>query len=118
MKNIKLTLSTHGKEKSLTFICDPSIDVNHTVIRSAVEQAKIKFCLIGAQKVKTVLQTNTEKVELSGENAEELNVADKISDIDKESKKFSPSDLVFDRVIRMIYFCILLSTNNIARLQF
>ncbi|XP_014483912.1 PREDICTED: general transcription factor 3C polypeptide 1 [Dinoponera quadriceps] len=50
VKNIKLTLSANGREKNLTFICDPNIDTDHTVIKSAVEQAKLKFCLMGSQK--------------------------------------------------------------------
>lgn len=52
VKNIKLTLSANGREKNLTFICDPEIDTDHTVIKSAVEQAKLKFCLMGSQKLK------------------------------------------------------------------
>ena len=97
VKNIKLTLSTNAKRKSLTFICDPSIDVNHTVIRSAVEQAKIKFCLIGTQKVKTVLQTATEKIELPAENTKQLQSSDKPNKSEKKSKDVLPPDLTFDR---------------------
>lgn len=52
VKNIKLTLSANGREKNLTFICDPKIDTDHTVIKSAVEQAKLKFCLMRSQKAK------------------------------------------------------------------
>ncbi|XP_011143807.1 general transcription factor 3C polypeptide 1 [Harpegnathos saltator] len=52
VKNIKLTLSANNREKNLTFICDPNIDTDHTVIKSAVEQAKLKFCLMGSQKPK------------------------------------------------------------------
>lgn len=52
VKNIKLTLSANNREKNLTFICNPDIDTNHTVIKSAVEQAKLKFCLMGSQKPK------------------------------------------------------------------
>uniref|UniRef100_A0A6V7I8R1 Uncharacterized protein n=1 Tax=Bracon brevicornis TaxID=1563983 RepID=A0A6V7I8R1_9HYME len=55
VKNIKVTLTTHdGKKKSLTFICDPSIDIHHSVIESAVEQAKMKFCVMKPQKLKPI----------------------------------------------------------------
>ncbi|XP_015124460.1 general transcription factor 3C polypeptide 1 [Diachasma alloeum] len=53
VKNINLTLTSKGRKKSLTFICDPSIDVNHTVIQSAVEQARIKFCVMKCHKSKS-----------------------------------------------------------------
>ncbi|KAK0180773.1 hypothetical protein PV327_003123 [Microctonus hyperodae] len=58
VKNIKLTLSANGTKKILTFICDPSINVNHSVIQSAVEQAKIKFCLLTPNNNKSPHETN------------------------------------------------------------
>ncbi|KAK0177379.1 hypothetical protein PV328_001440 [Microctonus aethiopoides] len=58
VKNIKLTLDNNGTKKILTFICDPSINVNHTVIQSAVEQARIKFCLLTSSKCKSPPETN------------------------------------------------------------
>ncbi|XP_077271220.1 general transcription factor 3C polypeptide 1 isoform X1 [Temnothorax americanus] len=60
VKNIKLTLSANGREKNLMFICDPNIDTDHTVIKSAVEQAKVKFCLLASQKAK-MLAKKTDK---------------------------------------------------------
>ncbi|XP_026830371.1 general transcription factor 3C polypeptide 1 [Ooceraea biroi] len=67
VKNIKLTLSANGREKNLTFICDPNIDIDHTVIKSAVEQAKVKFCLLASQKAKLVkkMAIKQEKVDKS-----------------------------------------------------
>jgi len=62
VKNIKLTLSANGREKNLMFICDPNIDTDHTVIKSAVEQAKVKFCLLASQKAK-ILAKKTDKQE-------------------------------------------------------
>lgn len=50
VKNIKVILSSNGREKALHFICDPRIDKNHTVIQSKVEQAKIKFNLAKVTK--------------------------------------------------------------------
>ncbi|XP_063986134.1 general transcription factor 3C polypeptide 1 [Diachasmimorpha longicaudata] len=53
VKNINLTLTSKGRKKSITFICDPSIDINHTVIQSAVEQARIKFCVMKCHRSKS-----------------------------------------------------------------
>lgn len=60
VKNIKLTLSANGLEKNLTFICDPNISTDHTVIKSAVEQAKVKFCLLASQKAKMLAKKTAE----------------------------------------------------------
>nr|XP_034186691.1 general transcription factor 3C polypeptide 1 [Osmia lignaria] len=63
IKHIKIVLSGNGKEKTLTFICDPNIDVNSAVIQSAVEQAKLKFYLSGCEKSKSSIKRNIEKSE-------------------------------------------------------
>ncbi|XP_043286772.1 general transcription factor 3C polypeptide 1 [Venturia canescens] len=98
VKNIKLTLSTNNKKKNLTFICDSSIDVNHTVIKSAVEQAKIKLCLTGGRRVRTVLQSNDEKLEISGDSAtEKVETIEGLTGNEEGSKKTLPPDLVYDR---------------------
>lgn len=39
----KATLKADFKEKTVCFICDPSIDDDHSVIHSALEQYKMKF---------------------------------------------------------------------------
>lgn len=54
VKTIKLTMSANGREKTMTFICDPKIDINHTVIKSAIEQAKSKFCELASHKAKMI----------------------------------------------------------------
>ncbi|XP_031843956.1 general transcription factor 3C polypeptide 1 isoform X2 [Nomia melanderi] len=63
VKNIKITLSGNGKEKTLIFICDPNIDTESTVIQSAVEQAKLKFYLLLSHKTKSPAKKYTEKAE-------------------------------------------------------
>ncbi|XP_025073362.1 LOW QUALITY PROTEIN: general transcription factor 3C polypeptide 1 [Pogonomyrmex barbatus] len=76
VKNIKLTLSANGREKNLTFICDPNIDTDHTVIKSAVEQAKVKFCLLASQRGKMLMKKMTDKQDKlldSKEQLQELN---------------------------------------------
>ncbi|XP_011313927.1 general transcription factor 3C polypeptide 1 [Fopius arisanus] len=63
VKHINLTLTSKGRKKMITFICDPSIDVNHTVIQSAVEQAKIKFCVMRCPRSKANhSQADNEKI--------------------------------------------------------
>ncbi|XP_011862964.1 PREDICTED: general transcription factor 3C polypeptide 1-like [Vollenhovia emeryi] len=77
VKNIKLTLSANGREKNLMFICDPNIDTDHTVIKSAVEQAKVKFCLLASQKAKVVSKKTVDK-------HDKVDKADKTSSGSKE----------------------------------
>lgn len=43
VKYMKATLSSGYRVKSICFVCDPSITENHSVIQSALEQAKMKF---------------------------------------------------------------------------
>ncbi|XP_057333470.1 general transcription factor 3C polypeptide 1 [Microplitis mediator] len=61
VKNMKLTLSANNRKKVLFFVCDTNINVNHSVIQSAVEQAKIKFCLMPSPKKKSVKMINNEQ---------------------------------------------------------
>lgn len=63
VKYIKLTLSDNARQKVVTYICDPSIDKNHSLIQSAVEQAKIKFCLLRAPNVRASKQSSLSKKE-------------------------------------------------------
>lgn len=77
VKNIKLTLSANGREKNMMFICDPNIDTDHTVIKSAVEQAKVKFCLLASQKAKLAKKA-ADKQDKEDKNKE--NTVDKPSD--------------------------------------
>ncbi|XP_058798386.1 general transcription factor 3C polypeptide 1 [Phymastichus coffea] len=70
IKYIKLVLrnKNHTKEKVVNFICDPSVNEDDTVIQSAIEQAKLKFCMMetnilnlidGEKKVSTVDNTES-----------------------------------------------------------
>lgn len=40
---IKTIIKTDNKQKELTFICDPSISPDHQIVKSAIEQAKLKY---------------------------------------------------------------------------
>ncbi|XP_012153954.1 general transcription factor 3C polypeptide 1 isoform X2 [Megachile rotundata] len=72
IKNIKVVLSANGKEKSLTFICDPNIDVNSAVIQSAIEQAKLKFYLLGSHRHKTWIKKMAENTDVKNTNADDV----------------------------------------------
>ncbi|XP_076298615.1 general transcription factor 3C polypeptide 1 isoform X2 [Lasioglossum baleicum] len=63
VKNIKVTLNSNRKEKSLIFICEPNVDVDNAVIQSAVEQAKLKFFLLLSQKPRAPPKKYPEKPE-------------------------------------------------------
>ena len=46
IKSIRTVLRCGDKERTLHFICQPSITMENSVIRSAIEQAKLKlFCV-------------------------------------------------------------------------
>ena len=51
---IPMKLQLGVKEKVLHFVCDNNIDEHHSVIRSAVEQAKMKFSIPGRTEKKRV----------------------------------------------------------------
>lgn len=86
VKNIKLTLSANGREKNMMFICDPNIDTDHTVIKSAVEQAKVKFCLLASQKAK-LLAKKADRQDKEDKNKE--NIVDKSSDSKEHLQELS-----------------------------
>lgn len=87
VKNIKLTLSVCGHEKNLTFICDPNINTDHTVIKSAVEQAKVKFCLLASHKAKMAKKM--------AEKQDKENKEDRMLDVIKKQdySKMHPKDM-------------------------
>ena len=46
LKNICVELRHEKRLKTLRFVCEPDIDETHTVIQSALEQAKMKFNIL------------------------------------------------------------------------
>lgn len=86
VKNIKLTLSANGHEKNLMFICDPNIDTDHTVIKSAVEQAKVKFCLFASQKAKVLAKKTADKQDKADKP---LNSKEQLQELNKTATKLS-----------------------------
>ncbi|XP_014229864.1 general transcription factor 3C polypeptide 1 [Trichogramma pretiosum] len=56
IKNIKLIIKNKklSRVKVINFICDPSVDINDSIILSAVEQAKLKFCMRGSYLLKSI----------------------------------------------------------------
>ncbi|XP_008211506.1 general transcription factor 3C polypeptide 1 [Nasonia vitripennis] len=55
IKYIKLVLKSKdsSKQKVINFICDPSVAVDDSVILSAVEKAKLRFCMLETQPAQT-----------------------------------------------------------------
>ncbi|XP_046745508.1 general transcription factor 3C polypeptide 1 [Diprion similis] len=95
VKNIKLTLSNKNREKNITFICDPAIGIDHSIIQSAVEQAKIKFCLIGSQKVRAIMQKQAKEDEESAKlSVEETQGLEAFNP--SKNTKFAPVNLKYD----------------------
>lgn len=92
VKNIKLTLSANGREKNMMFICDPNIDTDHTVIKSAVEQAKVKFCLLASQKAKLAKKAADKNKE---------NTVDKTSDSKEQLQELNKT--TFKNMLSSIY---------------
>ena len=44
--NVKLKHPDSKKEKEMTFVCEPNVTEHHTIIQSAVDQAKMKFNIV------------------------------------------------------------------------
>jgi hypothetical protein len=85
IKYIKLILKNkkQTKQKIVNFICDPNIDVNDTVIQSAVEQAKLKFCI-----------TETDSYRLN-ESIEKISTLHNINNISNDKKQTEEKTIIF-----------------------
>lgn len=95
VKNIKLTLSANGCEKNMMFICDPNIDTDHTVIKSAVEQAKVKFCLLASQKAKVLAKKMADKQDKMDKSLEE-NSKEQLQELNKTASKLPSANYKYD----------------------
>lgn len=51
IKNMRIILRCGDRERTLNFICQPGVDQNNTVIRSAIDQAKMKLFCIAKDKI-------------------------------------------------------------------
>lgn len=56
IKLIEIRIKSQHKEKSLSFICEPTVTKAHSVIQSAIDQAKIKFSSSTKQNIKKNIQ--------------------------------------------------------------
>ncbi|XP_054016236.1 general transcription factor 3C polypeptide 1 isoform X1 [Hylaeus anthracinus] len=80
VKSIRITLSLNGKEKRMTFICNPNLDISSPVIQSAVEQAKLKFYFVlSSQRTKSFAKRCSGKSE-SSKNSNTDDTANKSED--------------------------------------
>lgn len=80
-----------GMERTLDFICQPGVDQTNSVIRSAIEQAKMKlFCIPRqktirpAEKTEKVERVKSEKIDFGKKTKELLSV---VSNSVKEAKE-------------------------------
>ncbi|XP_054279271.1 general transcription factor 3C polypeptide 1-like [Macrosteles quadrilineatus] len=52
VKHLQVSLKGYDKQKTLVFICHPSVDNDHSVIQSAIDQAKMKFHILGREALR------------------------------------------------------------------
>nr|CAD7571813.1 unnamed protein product [Timema californicum] len=88
VKIFKVVLKGENKEKVLSFVCDPSISSDHTVIQSAIEQAKMKFFIQPKEKVSKLVQ---ETAKLKEENSKNPFLAPSIHESMNELKAVTTS---------------------------
>lgn len=61
LRTIKVNLKGYGKEKSMLFICHPSVNETHSEIQSAIEQAKMKLPIVSAHHSKKKKNQDSKK---------------------------------------------------------
>ncbi|PSN39178.1 hypothetical protein C0J52_14051 [Blattella germanica] len=107
IKVIKIVLKGGEKEKMLSFVCEPYITTDHTIIQSAIEQAKMKFFILGKDRVSKLCAENAQK-----EKEDDTFSSDLISKSMKELKsitskdtKLKTADFVYDSVSIAVKQC-------------
>ncbi|XP_063221021.1 general transcription factor 3C polypeptide 1 isoform X2 [Bacillus rossius redtenbacheri] len=112
IKIFKVYLKTDTKEKVLSFVCDPTICADHTVIQSAVEQAKMKFFIPPIRKPVKIPTDELPKVEdLSKENKfsfESASISESMKELKSicgKSKEKSPQYQYSKRMGRLYGLC-------------
>lgn len=61
LKNMRIVLRCGDRERALNFICQPGVDQNNSVIRSAIDQAKMKLFCIAKHKFNRTTTYKQEK---------------------------------------------------------
>ena len=61
LKNMRIVLRCGDRERALNFICQPGVDQNNSVIRSAIDQAKMKLFCIAKHNLNRSSTYKTEK---------------------------------------------------------
>lgn len=98
VRNLQILLKGYGKKKLLTFVCDPHVTNDHSIIQSAVEQAKMKFGILGREKL-TRLNKRVKKGKLSQLN-ENKSPEESLS---VKGKMLEPNKLIYNQRIGRIY---------------
>lgn len=75
IKQMRIVLRCGERERALNFICQPGVDQTNSVIRSAVDQAKLKlFCIaknqLNRSSVKPERRVRAENIDIGGGNVE------------------------------------------------
>ncbi|XP_045025411.1 general transcription factor 3C polypeptide 1 isoform X2 [Daphnia magna] len=70
LKNMRIVLRCGDRERALNFICQPGVDQNNSVIRSAIDQAKMKLFCLSKHKYSRSTSAKPEKSQLKNEKLE------------------------------------------------
>lgn len=61
IKTIRVHMKGASKEKTLNFVCQPNITVDHSIIQSALDQAKMKMFIPSNDRLQQMMQESREK---------------------------------------------------------
>ncbi|EFX77102.1 hypothetical protein DAPPUDRAFT_321692 [Daphnia pulex] len=70
LKNMRIVLRCGDRERALNFICQPGIDQNNSVIRSAIDQAKMKLFCMSKHKYNRNTAAKAEKTQSKSDKLE------------------------------------------------
>lgn len=91
LKQMRIVLRCGDRERTLNFICQPGVDNNNSVIRSAIDQAKMKlFCIakqtrINRVPIKQEKSQKPEKLEFSDDSVTfDPSVTDSVKQVKKQ----------------------------------
>lgn len=98
VRNLQILLKGYGKKKLLTFVCDPHVTNDHSIIQSAVEQAKMKFGILGREKL--IKLNKKEKKVVLPQLKENKSPPESLS---VKGKVVEPSKLIYNQRIGRVY---------------
>lgn len=101
IKQMRIVLRCGDRERPLNFICQPGIDQNNSIIRSAVDQAKLKlFCVAKNQLnrpgVKVERRVKVENIDFGSRNVE---IDPSVTQSVQEAKEKLPFNRYFAKLL-------------------